>query len=260
MNEFGMKELYDVTLKATYPIEVSGRTIEVGETVAAFDKIQWADFSELKAISAARGGYGNPGLVWWEETKEVRVRFVQGVFSKTQLGLMTGAKLTTVGEKEVISIQTREVLETDESGVLTPKYFAQEPIFFYNKNTGDRINSWTRMDNTFSLGVPFLEVVVDYTYSYDNGASLLSIGQQFTKGFLSLQAKTKVKDETTGQVKTGILRIPKLKLMSDLSLRLGEEATPLVGTLDAVAIPVGNRGQKRAMELLFLSDDIDSDM
>jgi hypothetical protein len=37
--ELGFKELYEVSLKATYPIEVSGKTIEVDETVASFDRI-----------------------------------------------------------------------------------------------------------------------------------------------------------------------------------------------------------------------------
>jgi hypothetical protein len=30
--------------------------------------------------------------------------------------------------------------------------------------------------------------------------------------------------------------------------------------MDAVAIPVGNRGSKKVMEILFLEEDIDSDM
>ena len=38
-NEFGLKELYEVSLKATYPIEVGGRVIEPGENIAIFDKI-----------------------------------------------------------------------------------------------------------------------------------------------------------------------------------------------------------------------------
>ena len=48
-NEFGLKELYDVSLKATYPIETNGRKIEVGEVIAAFDKIQLANFQEIKS-------------------------------------------------------------------------------------------------------------------------------------------------------------------------------------------------------------------
>jgi hypothetical protein len=61
-------------------------------------------------------------------------------------------------------------------------------------------------------------------------------------------------------VKTGIINIPKLKLMSDLSIRLGKEAIPLVGKLDAIALPVGGKGDKKIMEIIFLDDDVDSDM
>lgn len=80
-NELGMKELYEVTLKATYPIEVSGKTFEVGETLMRFDKIQIANFSEKKDFLAASGGYENAPRVWWEETKEIGISIIQGVFS-----------------------------------------------------------------------------------------------------------------------------------------------------------------------------------
>jgi len=38
-NEFSLKELYNVSLKATYPIEIGGRRIEEGETICFFDSI-----------------------------------------------------------------------------------------------------------------------------------------------------------------------------------------------------------------------------
>jgi hypothetical protein len=44
MNEIGFKELYEVSLKSTLPIEVGGISIEPGETIAFFDKIQIANF------------------------------------------------------------------------------------------------------------------------------------------------------------------------------------------------------------------------
>ena len=59
---------------------------------------------------------------------------------------------------------------------------------------------------------------------------------------------------------TANIKIPKLKLLSNLSMRLGQDAVPLVGRLDAVAVPTGERGQKKVMELIFLNDDIDSDI
>jgi hypothetical protein len=71
MSNFGLKELYEVSLKATYPIEMGDRTIEVGETVARFDKIQLTVLQENKNLVAARGSYDNRALVWWEETQEI---------------------------------------------------------------------------------------------------------------------------------------------------------------------------------------------
>jgi hypothetical protein len=38
-DEFGIKELYSVKLKTTYPIEIAGKWIEEGETVAYFDSV-----------------------------------------------------------------------------------------------------------------------------------------------------------------------------------------------------------------------------
>lgn len=262
MNEFGLKELYDVSLKTTYPMEINGRKFAVGETIAAFDKIQIANFQELKSIAAARGGHGNPGWVWWEDTKEIRINLIQGVFSKTQLALMTNAQFVSNEGEEIIEIPIREELETDEIGYITLKHPAlADRLFIYNKEKGEPIVDYAVVNEyQIMVGPSFLEVVVDYIYPYTNGSSSIVVGRQFISGFLSLTGKTRIKDETTGQVQTGIIKIPKLKLMSDLSMRLGDNAGPIVGQLNAVAVPVGNRGQKVAMEVVFLNDDIDSDM
>jgi hypothetical protein len=48
--------------------------------------------------------------------------------------------------------------------------------------------------------------------------------------------------------------------MSDLTMRLGREAAPVLANFNAVGLPTGERGNKQIMELLFLSDDIDADM
>jgi hypothetical protein len=72
-SNLGFKELYDVSLKTTYKVEMDGRMLEVGETVAAFDKILIANFEEKKNFISANGGFDNRAHVWWEETKEIRV-------------------------------------------------------------------------------------------------------------------------------------------------------------------------------------------
>ena len=69
-SEFGLKELYDLTLKATFPIEMDGRKFETGEVIARFDKIQLANFREVTSRVSANGGKSNPALIVWEDPKE----------------------------------------------------------------------------------------------------------------------------------------------------------------------------------------------
>ena len=81
-NELNFKELYSVALKATYPIEVGKSTIEPGETIAFFDRIQIANFQEIKNMASSNGGFDNRSFIFWESTKEIKISFAQGVFSK----------------------------------------------------------------------------------------------------------------------------------------------------------------------------------
>jgi hypothetical protein len=112
----------------------------------------------------------------------------------------------------------------------------------------------------FHFDAPYKNIIIDYWYNYNNKYSTLYVGKPLTTGYLSLIGKMRVKDDKTGKVTTGIIKIPKLKLMSDLSMRLGGDAIPQVGRLDAIAVPEGARGQSKIMEIIFLSDDIDADM
>ena len=259
-NNIGFKELYEVSLKATYPIEMGDRRIEVGETIAVFDKLQIGNFEEKKNFISANGGFDNRARVWWEETKEIRVSLVQGIFSKSHLTLMTNAKYVQDEGRSVVDINRRECVETDASGNAIVKYPISSPVFVYDKETGEKITNFISTENNIRTSLSYKEIIVDYYYSYDNGYSILSFGRGLTNGYLSLEGKTRVKDDITGQVTTGIIKIPKLKLLSNLSMRLGQDAVPLVGRLDAVAVPTGERGHKKVMELIFLNDDIDSDM
>ena len=256
----GLKELYEVSLKATYPIEVNGEIIETGETLAYFDNISLANFQEIKASAKSSGGYDNRTLIWWEETKEVKVSFSQGVFSKTQLALMMNAKMLSNEGPSVVSVHKIECLESDENGAFILKHIPNGQIFVYNKTTGKKIKEWTRTDNIVYINEHYQDVVVDYCYNYDNGYTILQFGQPFSHGVFSLTGKTRIKDDVTGKVTTGIINIPKLRLMSGLSMRLGNDAIPHVGRLDAVALPEGARGNKKVMEIIFLNDDIDADM
>ena len=260
-NEFGMQELYFVQLKSTYPIEIKGRTYAAGEVVAAFDKIQIANFQEINKEIAAQGGYQNRKLVIWDRTEGVNLIFTQGVFSKTQLGLMHNARMVSIGEGKRIRIAQRDELETDDEGKITLTHVPIDSwIFVYNKETGEKLTSLSMIDEqTIQTPLIYKEVIVDYEYGYDNGADVELIGEEIFDGFLTLEGRSRIKDDITGQTHTAIIYIPKLKITSDFNLTLGKNAQPMVGQFKGTALSVGGRKTSKALEIYFLDEDIDRD-
>ena len=260
--EFGLKELYDLTLKATFPIEIEGRTFETGEVIARFDKIQIANFKELTSRISANGGKHNQTLIIWEDPKEIQLNFTQGVFSKQQFALLSNSNLVKTTPEDKIIVSERFLGESDEKGKIQLPKTNISNVFVYNTKTFEKIKPIT-ID--LEKGVLFIEqeycdVEVDYQYEYSNGGSIIIIGNKLINGFLCLEGKTRVKDDITGKTHTAILRIPRLRLISDLSMRLGREAGPLLANFNAIGVPIGVGKDKKIMELLFLSDDIDAEI
>ena len=253
------KVLENVHLKATYDIEANGIKFNAGESIAVFDKIQLSNFNEIKEYVAARGGYDNRGHVFWETTKSIQFSFTQGVFSKTQFGLLNNAKVISVSNEEPLLITYDDELESDEIGILRPTKTPVDQIFVYDKESGNKIEVEPSGIH-FKIKEPYKDVVMRYRYNYEDGATVAKIGQQFLQGFLELEGRTRVKDDTSGLITTGIIKIPKLKLMSGLSMKLGAQANPVVGNFNAEGVPTDSRKNSYVMEIYFLNNDIDSDM
>lgn len=261
MDEFSFRELYDVTLKATYDIEARGRTIQAGEPIVIFDKIQIANFQEIEQHITAHGGFEDQTRVTWTSTKEVRLNFLQGIFSKLQYTVLLNARLVNSAQCDSLYLNETIKVETDENGQFSIDHVPVYDFYIYDVEDGTKITEYTQIDDvTYEISEPYKELMVHYMYEYENTFNVMNIGQNLTNGFLYLQARTKTKDDITGQVKTGIIIIPKLKIMSALSIRLGRNAEPVVGQFQGVAYPDGPRGQQKVMELIYLDDDIDSDM
>jgi len=264
MNEemFSFKEFENVRLKATYNIELGDRIIVPGETIVKFDKIQIAGFNEVSSRVSANGGYGNRARVFWDNTRELRLTFSQGVFSHDQFALLYNSRLLESGGNNFIDITERENLESDEEGKVTLKYTPshEDLVFVYEAQTCTKITDFSIEENVITISEPFIDLVIDYSYTYTNGARLFKIGKRLINGFVELEGRTRIKDDTTGQVSTGLVVIPHLRLMSDLSIRLGKQASPIVGNFTGVGVPVGLRENTYVSEIYFLSDDIESDL
>lgn len=260
-NEFGMQELYFVQLKSTYPIEVKGKEIAAGEVIAAFDKIQIANFQEIHKEAAAQGGYQNRKLVIWNRTEGVNLVFTQGIFSKTQLGLMNNMRIISLNENQIVRIAQRDELETDEEGKITLTHVPIDSwIFVYNKETGEKLTRLSLIDEkTLQTPLIYQEVIVDYEYGYNNGADVSFVGEDIFEGYVTLEGRTRIKDDVTGETHTAIIYIPKLKITSDFNLTLGSNAQPIVGCFSGTALQVGNEKRMRALEIYYLDEDIDRD-
>lgn len=259
MDYGSFKDFESVRLKATYNIEIGDRIIEPGETIAYFDQIQIAGLSEVRDFITAHGGFEDRDRVFWERTKEINLSFARGVFSKEQMALWTNSRLVEVQDSQYIKIPMREYLESDENGVITCKYTPAHDVYVYNKSTGEKL-TFTQNEDKLTISQGYLDVIVDYDFDYDGGGQLIKIGQRLLSGFVELEAITRVKDDTTGQIVTGIIRIPHLKLMSDLSIRLGAQANPVTASFKAVGVPVGSRGNTYVVEFYYLEDDIQADL
>lgn len=258
--EFSFKELYQVVLKATSNIEIDGKVIQPNETIAAFDKIQLANFRENVDVRTAHGGYRDLDRVWWESPKNIDLTFTQGIFSKIQFALMTNSRLLRKADESSIYINKRVIKDADDEGNVVLDEEPFDYFFIYDMSTGLPVEYTQTGELQINVGLTVKSVLLDYASKYDNNADVLCIGAPLIQNCVYFEGRTRVKEDITGQVKTGILTIPKLKLMSDLSIRIGKDATPVVGTLHAVAIPFGARGNTRIMEMTFLEEDIDTDI
>lgn len=255
----GLKEIYGCVLKATYDIDIRGKKIKAGEPIAVFDSVQMADFQEIKSRIDATGGYNNQTWVSWESTKEVRLNFTQGVFSKIHFALLGNSDLTKANE---VDVPENEDLEINEELQVTLKFTPKEgTLFVYDKSTGALLTDYELNDKVihFNNIDPYTEIEVYYDFIYEN-VDMISIGRQLISGYLTMTAKTRLKDDVTGKTVTGVFKIPRLKLMSDFSIRLGNDVPPSVGHFGITAYPTGSKGSEKVIDFILLNDDIDSDI
>lgn len=258
MEKGSFKDFEFVKLKATYSIEIGDRKIEPGEVIAYFDKIQIAGLQEIVSRISANGGFNNAARVYWDNTREIDLAFSQGVFSKEQFALLANSKVFNRGENQAARITMREERESDENGNIVLKYTPVQNIFVYDKETGAKLE-FQQDDDTLTIEDAYKEVIIDYEFFYTGSVKLVSIGRRLLTGFIELEGFTRIKDDITGEVITGLIRIPKLRLMSDISMRLGAQANPVVANFQAVGVPTGAKGNTYVAEFCYLGDDILSD-
>ena len=255
-NFVGMKELYDVNLRLLKPLEIGNKKYDINESVLSFKTAEIAQVQENKRVISARGGYHNPALVNWEVDKEMTFAITHGVLSPISYALLSNSKLKepifkSVSFNEKLSVEMNgNYLYCDlkyrpnavcQMGAQGNPDMEQLPmgrrpdlllkplppsktkwIFVYDAQNGRKIHNFSLSGNRLYLQEDANEVIVDYTFACEDKVRVLEVGNRLLNGFLRLEGKMSIKDEKSGEVTTGILEMPKIKLSSSLKMTLGK--------------------------------------
>lgn len=286
---FGVKELYEVVLRAKVPMQFGSRFLEEGEPVLYFENITMSVLQQKTNAIMARGGWANLPRVIWEDRSEVQFVMQEGVMSSISLGVLLSANVTTQLDNEgPLLINKREgPFEIQEDARIFlehwPVEYPKRKTFIYEyerdvaqkKIYGKRIEG---LDDGFGVERPCLELyqdkaleekadinkkyIVDYYYEYGNEALIYTIQKERFNGLFTLEGKFYSKDENEGKNYTNLIYMPKVRVVSDINLRLGERADPTMSVFNIIALPetVSSNKQSLIMEITRLNEDIDGNI
>ena len=271
------------------------RYIEADEPVLYFDHIAMSMLSEQNRAIFARGGWENQPKVIWQDRSEVRFQMTQGVISQFGLGVLLGAKVAIKGTEKPILIHKKEGPFQFDIGETVPRIYLEHwPvdssvkktfIFDYDRDSvqrkiyGKRITGQYKDPLQPDKETPCIELydtkdlnpekmastdrkyVVDYYYEYGKEVLSYTLKKERFNGLFTLEGKFYSKDENKGMNYTNILYMPKVRIVSDINLRLGERADPTVSAFDIIGLPetVGDE-QNLIVEIQHLGEDLDAEI
>lgn len=221
-----------------------------GEPILYFKNIQIALLSENTRVIAAKGGYLNRARVIWEDREDVTFQFSNGTLNQFSLNMLLESKMLTSYE---VKIPYSEEIQIQDDNTA---YLTHTPIegckCFYKLYSLDNIQPEEQDEQgetkylnpiregnklTFPEDYKGQTVMADYYFLPKNGAQIYTMARERRSNLYTLEATFYLKDENDGLLHTGILEMPKVYIMSNINLRMGERADPTVGTFRIVAMP-----------------------
>lgn len=285
---FGVKELYEVVLRAKVPMQFGSRYIEEDEPVLYFENISMAALNQRTKPILARGGWANVPRVVWEDRDAVEFSLSEGVMSSTSMSILLSSEVATRGKNESLYIHKKE----GPTSLINGRIFLQHwPvtndkkktfIFEYNRDAVQKKVYGKRIEGLKdpldeSVERPCIEVyedrelqipadinkqyITDYYYEFKDEALIYTIQKERFNGLFTLEGKFYSKDENDGINYTNLIYMPKVRVVSDINLRLGERADPTMSVFNIIGMPEHMGGNKNSLilEIIRLDKDIDSD-
>ena len=265
LQEMGIKDLEHVVLKAYNHMDIGGHTYVPGEPILYFENIQIALLSENTNIIAAKGGYLNQPLVFWEDRDNTTFQFSNGTLNTLSLNMLLEANML---HELNLFVPHKQIINIEDSGEVWLSY----PIDFNRKRfykIFERENLQSCIEPiseeiiegqtliTFSPEYAGKTIVADYYFIPKSGAITYTMDRERKPNLYTLEATFYLKDENEGLLHTGILEMPKVYIMSNINLRMGERADPTVGTFRIMAMPDNlDNHEATVCRITYLDEDI----
>lgn len=277
---FGVKELSEVVLKAKVPMQFGSRYLEQGEPVLYFENVEMSVLTERSSPIMARGGWSNMPRVIWEDRSEVTFSLREGVMSSISMGILLSANMMEKKVNESLLIPKREgPFELDEENSFylehMPVFPPKKKVFIYEyerdvaqKKVYGEILS--KEMNLLGEEIPRIRIkdadvtkryIVDYYYEYKDEALIYMVQKERFNGLFTLEGKFYSKDENDGINYTNLIYMPKVRVVSDINLRLGERADPTTSVFNIVGMPEKTDDSNNLIvKIVRLNTDIDADI
>ena len=262
IQEMGIKDLEHVVLKARDCVRIGPYNFLPGEPVLYFRNIQIALLSESTNTVAARGGYLNQPRIVWEDRSDTTFQFANGTLNPISLNMLLEADML---HRSDVAIPMQEVVEVT-NGVA---FLSQAPDLsrkrFYKAFEAENIQHNIKLNPTSEEGTKIVfgnnkdlnEIVADYYFKPENQPITYTMNRERKPNLYTLEATFYLKDENIGNLHTGVLEMPKVYIMSNINLRMGERADPTVGTFRIVAMPDMLDGNEHTVcRVSYLDKDI----
>ena len=159
--------------------------------------------------------------------------------------LISNAKVIT--KSSGLKLARSEKIELDENGKgIFHKYLPCEdkPIYCFlydNRLIQKKIAPQTinYEDGVIEFGKQYHDstVIVDYYFDYEDSANIYILEKDRFNGLFELEGRFYRKGEEDGINRTTLFRLPKVRINSNLSLQLGELASPSISTFNIIATP-----------------------
>ena len=227
--------------------------------------------------------------VIWENRSEVQFSLTEGVMSSISMGILLSACITEAKtENNILYIPKREGPFDLENGRVFLKHtpyidYPDKKVFIYEyerdvaqkKVFGKLDPEHNRVNNFLNETLTCVQVfkdkelqqvadatkqyIVDYYYEYKDEALIYTIEKERFNGLFTLEGKFYSKDENDGLNYTNLIYMPKVRVVSDINLRLGERADPTTSVFNIVGLPENTLDNHKSLilEITRLKEDID---